>query len=303
MVHTETAREPIPSAPWKTLANGAGPELDRIAREQGYHSLDIEDCRHDREIGKVVERSGYTFIVAKVATYKSDALELQFHDLDLFVKPGSLLSVEEHASDIVERVCARYAVADAQSPADASHLVYALLDEIVDEYLSLVDDIGESVEELEDLIWKDSSPETVQRIFKLKRALIEFRRNAGAMREVVSALIRHPHVQMQSDLESYYRDLYEHTIRVIEFIETYHDVLNGIFDIHLSTVTNRTNDVVKILTVYGIIALPLLVIPGLYGMNIPLPFERSPHAFFIVAFIIVVLTVALLIFLKRRKWF
>lgn len=298
----ELLHEPIAGAPWKTLGNGDEAELTRVALEEQYHPLDVEDCRHNREIGKVVERDEYVFIVAKVARYDAKELTLQFDDLDLFVKPKSLFTVEESPSPIIERVCERFSMATS-AHVDATHLVYALLDEIIDDYLSTVDRIGESVGDLEEIIWKDTSPDTVQRIFKLKRALIEFRRNTGAMREVVSTLIRHPRVKMNGDLESYYRDLYEHTIRVVEFIETYHDVLNGLFDIHLSTVTNRTNDVVKILTVYGIIVLPFLIIPGFYGMNIPLPFEQSPHAFTIVVTIMCALTAALLIFLKKRKWF
>ena len=143
----------------------------------------------------------------------------------------------------------------------------------------------------------------LERIFKMKRLLIDFRRNAGGMREVVSILIRHPRVKTDGDLESYYRDLYEHIIRVIEFIETYRDILNGSLDVYLSAVAQRTNEISKVLAVYGTIALPFIVVTGMYGMNIPLPFQESPHAFFIVFASMAVLAVVALLFFKKKNWF
>ena len=295
--------EPISGVRWRTVKLSKENGFKDFAKTEGYHELDIEDCYHKRQMAKVVERANYVFLVAKIARFEAKTLTLVFDDFDIFIKPDSLVTVEEHSGTLVERVRNRFPVSTDSPIIDIHLLVYALLDEIVDYYLVTLDSIGESIHDLEDEVWKNPTPRMLERIFKIKRLLIDFRRNAGGMREVVSILIRHPRVKTGGELENYYRDLYEHTIRVIEFVETYRDVLNGSLDIYLSAVAQRTNEITKVLAVYGTIALPFIAITGMYGMNIPLPFQESPHAFFIVfVFMAFVALVALALF-KKKGWF
>ena len=295
--------EPLRGVPWRTVQISAGNGFKDFAKKEGYHPLDIEDCYHKRQIAKVVERDAYVFVVAKIARFDPKKIALTFDDFDLFVKPDSLVTIEEQAGPLIERIRERFPRSQDLNAADIHHLVYALLDEIVDHYLVTLDRIGEGIQALENEIWKNPTPLMLDRIFKTKRALIEFRRNAGGMREVVSTLIRHPRVKTDGDLESYYRDLYEHAIRVIEFVEAYRDILNGSLDVYLSAVAQKTNEISKILAVYGTIAMPFIVITGMYGMNIPLPFQHSPHAFAIVFAFMVAVAVIALAFFKKRGWF
>jgi len=294
--------EPIAGVSWRTIKMSAGNGFKDFTKTEGYHELDVEDCYHKRQIAKVVERDSYVFIVVKIARFEAKTLRLTFDDFDMFIKPDSLVTVEEHPGTLVDRVRERFPATNNHK-IDAHHLVYALLDEIVDYYLVTLDNIGESIHALEGDIWKNPSPEMLERIFKIKRSLIDFRRNAGGMREVVSLLVRHPHIKTDGDLENYYRDLYEHTIRVIEFIETYRDTLNSSLDVYLSAIAQKTNEISKVLAVYGTIALPFLVLTGLYGMNIPLPFQESPHAFFIVFSSMGSLAGVALYFFKIKNWF
>ncbi|MBI2065077.1 MAG: magnesium transporter CorA family protein [Candidatus Yanofskybacteria bacterium] len=294
--------EPIAGVPWRTIRMSAGNGFKHFAEAEGYHSLDIEDCYHKRQIAKVVERDHYVFIVVKIARFEAKTLQLTFDDFDMFIRPDSLVTVEEHPGTLVDRVRERFPRTDDHK-IDTHHLVYALLDEIVDYYLVTLDGIGESIHSLEGDIWKNPSPQMLEKIFKIKRSLIDFRRNAGGMREVVSLLVRHPRIKTDGDLENYYRDLYEHAIRVIEFIETYRDTLNSSLDVYLSAIAQKTNEISKVLAVYGTIALPFLVLTGLYGMNIPLPFQESPHAFFIVFGSMASLAMVALYFFKRKNWF
>src|SRR4029077_10063634 len=120
-------------------------------------------------------------------------------------------------------------------------------------------------------------PPMLRRIFRVKRGLIEFRRVSAGMREVVNAIIRREHGIIGDDLDMYFRDVYDHLIRTVDLIETYRDLLTGSLDIYLSAVANRTNEVMKVLTIYGTVALPLIIITGFFGMNLPLPFQHSPH--------------------------
>lgn len=288
---------------WRTVKVAADNGFKDFARAEGFHLLDVEDCYHKRQIAKVVERDNYVFVVAKIARFDVKKLLLHFDDFDMFVKSGSLVSVEEHRGDLVERVRERFPRSADVHATDIHHLVYSILDEIIDYYLITLDRIGESIHALETEVWKNPTPQALEHIFRIKRLLIDFRRNAGGMREVVSTLIRHPRIKTDGDLESYYRDLYDHIIRINEFVETYRDILNGSLDVYLSAVAQRTNEISKVLAVYGTIAIPFIVVTGMYGMNIPLPFQESPHAFFIVFVSMVVLAATAIAFFKRIHWF
>jgi magnesium transporter len=297
----KTFEEPLPGVAWCAVKMSAENGFKDLAKKEGYHPLDIEDCYHKRQNAKVTDREAYIFVVAKVSRYDSKNLSIRFDDLDMFLKTDSLVTVEEHPSELVGKVCKRFPETQSNI-GNISRIVYTILDEIVDDYLVSLDKIGESIHGLESEVWKRPSPEALERIFKIKRALIDFRRNSGGMREVISLLIRHPRLKTDGELENYYRDLYEHSIRVIEFVETYRDVLSGSLEVYLSAVANRTNEITKILAGYGTVALPFLIVTGLYGMNIPLPFQDSPHSFLIVATSMIVLGVGALIYFKKKDW-
>jgi len=141
------------------------------------------------------------------------------------------------------------------------------------------------------------------RIFKLKRNLIEFRRAAGCMREVVNALVRREGGLLSDKFDPYLRDVYDHVVRTTEFIETYRDLLSGALDIYLSAVANRTNEVMKVLTIWGTIALPMVIITGFFGMNLPLPWQHSPYGTWYAIGLMALTTVATLLYFKKKKWF
>lgn len=293
----------MPGIPWRTIIVSPDERFKDFAKAEGYHKLDIEDCYHKRQIAKVVERKNYVFVVAKIARFEVKINQLHFDDFNMFIKPESLVTVEERSGALAEHVRERFSQSADVDATDTHHLVYAILDEIIDNYLITLDRIGEGIQAVESDAWKNPTPQTLERIFKIRRTLIDFRRNAGGMREVVSTLIRHPRVKTDGDLENYYRDLYEHVIRVIEFVETYRDVLNGSLEVYASTMAQRTNEISKVLTVYGTIALPFIIVTGMYGMNIPLPFQQSAHSFFIVFALMSALAAISLIFFKRKNWF
>src|SRR5438270_12392580 len=123
------------------------------------------------------------------------------------------------------------------------------------------------------------------------------------MREVVNALIRREKGLMGDDLDPYFRDIYDHLIRTVDLIETYRDLLTGSLDIYLSAVANRTNEVMKVLTIYGTVALPLIIITGFFGMNLPLPLQHSPHALGYTVGLMALSTVAVLVYFKVKGWF
>jgi len=183
-------------------------------------------------------------------------------------------------------------------------LFYKIMDATVDAYAPVLDWFNEAIDEIEDVVLEKPLPATVQRIFSLKRGLIELRRVLTNMRDLAGQLQRLETELIQRDLWPFLRDLYDHLARGVEMVEMHRDLLAGTMDIYLSSVANRTNQVMKVLTVLGTIALPAIVISGFFGMNTKnLPWVDSPHATEIAAGLMVVTTIGLLVLLKKFHWF
>jgi len=282
---------------WFDVPDSASPNLDELARQFGLHELQIEDCRHRPRRPKTEEHDRYIFTVLKHIHNTSD---LEFDDIDVFLSSEYLITVRNAYSAIFESVRAR---AEQEHVDRLDRLFYLIVDQIVDGYQPVLDKIADDISEIEDLVLDRPDPEMLARIFSLKRKLVEFRRVAGGMREVVNTLTRREGGLLGDDLDVYFRDIYDHIVRTVELIETYRDLLSGALDIYLSAVANRTNEVMKILTIWGTVALPLVIITGFFGMNLRLPWEGSIHGTAFALTLMAISTIAVLIYFKKKHWF
>jgi magnesium transporter len=282
---------------WFDVADPASPELDELARQFELHELQIEDCRHRPQRPKTEEHDHYIFTVVK---HIHDAAELDFDDIDLFLGRDFLISVRNADAVVIESVRGR---AREEKTDRLDRLFYMIVDQIVDGYQPVLDKLADEISEIEDVVLEQPDPETLARIFALKRKLIEFRRVAAGMREVVNALMRREKGLLGDDLDPYFRDVYDHIIRTVDMIETYRDLLSGALDIYLSAVANRTNEVMKVLTIWGTVALPLVIITGFFGMNLKLPWASNPHGTDYAVALMAVSTISILVYFKMKRWF
>lgn len=294
---SSSAQQPLPHLAWYHIDDPNSPALDEMARRFHLHELQIEDCRHRPQRAKAEEYEGYLFIVAK---HLHSGQKLEFDDLDAFIGRDFLVTVSCGDSDFVAKLVQR---AQQQQVNRLDRLFYLLLDIVVDAYMPILDSIAEDTARIESTVLEHPEPHTLRHIFRLKRKLIEFRRMASGMREVVNTIIRREGGIMGDDLDPYFRDVYDHLVRTVDLIETYRDLLTGSLDIYLSAVANRTNEVVKVLTIYGTIALPLVIITGFFGMNLRLPWMESPHGSWYAIGIMAIPTLAILYYFKRKRWF
>jgi magnesium transporter len=282
---------------WFDVADPASAELDELARRFELHELQIEDCRHRPQRPKTEEHDHYIFAVLK---HIHDSTELEFDDIDLFLGRDFLISVRNADAVVIESVRAR---AGEEKTDRLDRIFYMIVDQIVDGYQPVLDKLADEISEIEDVVLEQPDPETLARIFALKRKLIEFRRVAAGMREVVNALMRREKGLLGDDLDPYFRDVYDHIIRTVDMIETYRDLLSGALDIYLSAVANRTNEVMKVLTIWGTVALPLVIITGFFGMNLKLPWANDPHGTDYAVALMAVSTLSILVYFKRKHWF
>lgn len=285
---------------WFDIRDAGDAELDRLAGKYHLHPLHIEDCRHRDQNAKVEDGDGYLFIVAKPVEVAAGG-KLSITDLDIFVGRDFLITVDEQGtgctSGLIEKLKLK---TDGQRP---DQILYRLLDAVVDLYVPALDHYGDAIDLLEDRALDDASAGTVETIFDLKRELIVLRRVLQNMRDVASHLQRAGSEFIGADMQPFLRDVYDHLSRNLELVEMQRDLLSGALDIYLSSVANRTNQVMKVLTVLSTIALPALVISGFYGMNVKhLPWAETPGGVIVVAGLMAACTVVLLTVLRWFDW-
>ncbi len=285
---------------WRDLQDPNDPELDVLAERYHLHPLHIEDCRHRNQRAKVEDGPGYIFVVLKPVHINAEG-ELDVTDLDLFLGPDFLITVQEGACPPLRAHIDQLKA--SQNQTSAAQLFYKVVDGTVDAYMPVLDWFDEAIDKLEELVLDQPSPETLQRILKNKRGLIEMRRVLANTRDVAAQLQRLETELIPRDLWPFLRDVYDHLARNLDTVEMQRDLLTGALDIYLSSVANRTNQVMKVLTVLGTDAIPAVVISGFFGMNQDdLPWIHSPHGTEIALGLMAFTTVGLLIVLKKFKW-
>jgi magnesium transporter len=286
---------------WHEIRDPQDPELDRLAARYRLHPLHIEDCRHRNQSAKVEESGGYLFTVLKPITLGPDGA-LTAGDLDLFVGRDFLITVEDINCPPVRAQLEQVRAGAATLRSD--QLLYRITDGVVDAYLPVIDHFNEVIDDLEDQVLDRPTPDALARIFETKRSLILLRRVLVNTRDVAGHLQRSESDLIHRDLWPFLRDVYDHVARNLDLVEMQRDLLTGSLDIYLSSVANRTNQVMKVLTVLGTITLPALVISGIYGMNLKgLPWIGSPHGAAIVGALMLGTTAVLLVILRLFRWF
>ncbi len=284
---------------WHDIRNPNDPLLDRLAKQYGLHPLHIEDCRHRNQSAKIEENGGYLFVVLKTVEAEDEGLNIG--DLDFFLGGDWLITVMEHQCATAIHILDN--VKSVSQSLRADQVFYRVMDGLVDSYVPLLDRFNETIDGLEDRVLERPDPATLENIFRAKRSLIELRRVLANMRDVSGHLQRTENDLIPRDLWPFLRDVYDHLARNLDMVEMQRDLLSGALDIYLSSVANRTNQVMKVLTVLGTVALPALVLSSFYGMNLKhLPWAEHPHAMGIVSGLMVLSTAVVLWVLKRFGW-
>jgi magnesium transporter len=173
----------------------------------------------------------------------------------------------------------------------------------VDSYFAILEKLGEQVEALEEELIADPGPETLEEIHRLKREMLYLRKSLWPLREVISTLERGESALIQESTGIYLRDVYDHTIQVIDSIETFRDMLSGMLDIYLSSISNRMNAVMKVLTLIATIFMPLTFLAGVYGMNFKhMPELEWPWAYPVLWLVLALIGITMVVYFKRKKW-
>jgi magnesium transporter len=286
---------------WYHVEELHGAALDELAKAYGLHELAIEDVRVPGTRAKIDQYGETLFVVANIVHYDAKTNECSFTEMDFFVNEHWVISATEGQNAFADAVKAVFATDPRLG--SAAKLVHRLIDGMVDRYLPVLDTIEDRIEVVEEKAIEHTSAKLLSEIFELKRALIEFRRVGIAMRDMVSQMLRRSEPWIEVE-KLYFQDVYEHLLRALEFTETYRDILTGVLEVHLTAAANRTNDIVKVMTLCATVTLPILLITGYYGMNFDnLPFLHSPYGVYIATGMMIGLAAILLYLFKRTGWY
>jgi magnesium transporter len=278
--------------------------IEKIGNHFDLHPLILEDIVHTEHRPKMEDFEHYIYVVLRLLTFDEIDNEINAEQISIILGSNFIISFQEMEGDVFDHVRDRIRNSKGRiRKMGADYLAYALLDAIVDNYFVILEKLGEKIEAMEEELVTNPRPETLQTIHELKREMIFLRKSVWPLREVVNSMERGESSLIQDSTTIYLRDVYDHTIQVIDTIETFRDMLSGMLDIYLSSVSNKMNEVMKVLTIIATIFIPLTFIAGNYGMN----FEYMPELgwrWSYPVYWMVVLTVAafMVIYFKRKKW-
>ena len=262
---------------WVHVTDATPDEVGAVSSAFDLHSLTIEDIKNDVR-ANVQEFNAYTFVLVKSASLTPGDTtfdkEVKTMPLGLFIGPDWVVTLSTGAVPSVQRVM------DAVGRGDERLLhrgpdftAYRVIDVIVDAYFDLLDEIETDIEQIEEEVTTSTDIETLERINDVRRDLLSFRKQVWPAREAIGILARGDPKQIQPQTEKYFRDVYDHLVQIVDLTETYRDLVAGARDIYLNTVSQSTNEVMKVLTVVATIFIPLTFVVGVYGMN----FADSPY--------------------------
>jgi len=278
--------------------------IEKVGKHFGLHPLLLEDVVNTEQRPKLEDYGNYLFIVLKMLYLVEEKNIILSEQMSFILGPNYVISFQERVGDVFEQVRERIRNKRVRiRSSGADYLAYALIDAIVDNYFILLEKFGETIENLEEELVANPTQNTLQKIHSLKRELIFLRKSVWPLREVISSMDRGESQLIHKSTEAYLRDLYDHTIQVIDTVETFRDMVSGMLDVYLSSVGNRMNEVMKVLTIIATIFIPLTFIAGIYGMN----FENMPELhknWGYPAALLLMFAVAcvMVVYFRRKKW-
>ena len=278
--------------------------IEKVGQHFNIHPLVLEDIVNTGQRPKTEEFEDVIYVILKMLHYNENAEKISSEQFSLVLGPNFLISFQEIQGDVFRTVRERIRKPKTRiRKAGCDYLAYALIDAIVDHYFVILEALGDKIEDLETELLDYPTRDTLEIIHEMKREMIYLRKQIWPIREMINSLVKGESSLLNESTSLYFRDVYDHTIQIIDTIESYRDILGGMLDIYLSTMGNRMNEVMKVLTIIATIFIPITFIAGVYGMN----FKFMPEldwrwGYFMVWGIVVVVVGIMIGFFKKKQW-
>ncbi len=276
-----------------------------------FHPLAIEDALKDTHVPKVDDWGKYLYIVVDTLDFHPETDEIRLHELDLFLGSNYLVSYHNEPTEVLERHRRNIErEPEGRLKFGPAHLLYRLLDEVVAEFLPAIEHLDNEIDDAQDEVFHIPTQKTLRKIFHVKRNALHLHRVVIPMREVLNRLARDPYVQVHTDHRIYFRDVYDHLVRIHDIIESLRDLISSALDTYLSVVSNRTNDIMKALTLVNVMFLPMSFVAGFFGMNFfgdtlmfVTPILPKAVLFWLACTVMIGTPIGMAFMAWRRRWF
>jgi len=293
------------SVMWLNIDGVHQPEIiEQVGKSFGLHPLVAEDIASTGQRPKMEDFDDYIFVVLRMLRFDDRENETRTEQISIILGADFVVSFQEREGDVFDTIRERLRNNKGRiRKQGADYLAYTLIDAIVDNYFMVLEKLGEIIEEVEDKLVANPTSETLQTIHDLKREMIFLRKSVWPLREVINRLERSESPLIHKSTWVYLRDVYDHTIQVMDAVETFRDMLSGMLDIYLSSVSNRMNEVMKVLTVIATIFIPLTFLAGIYGMNFRyMPELEQAWSYPAVLILMLVIALVMIVYFRRKKW-
>ena len=290
------------SVTWINIDGTHDPHIiEDLGKQFGFHSLLLEDIMNNEQRPKIDDfDSEHIFIILKMLTYKKDIATEQ---ISIIIGKNFVISFQEKEGDIFDPIRKRIRENKGKlRKRGPDYLAYSLIDAIVDHYFVVLEKLEEEIENLEDSITRPTSG-TIKATHQLKREIILLRRSVWPLREVIGGMMRSESGLLKKSTSIYLRDVYDHTIQIMDTIEAFRDILYGMLEVHLASISNKMNEIMKVLTIIGTIFIPLTFITGIYGMNFEfMPVLNWEYGYYAVMMGMLLIVIFLLFYFRKRRW-
>ncbi|VVC04396.1 Cobalt/magnesium transport protein CorA [Candidatus Bilamarchaeum dharawalense] len=281
--------------------------LQHLGHGFELHPLVMEDILNTGQRPKVEDQGKYLYIVLRMLRYDEQKEKVESEQFSIILSKNFVLTFQEGCMDLFDPIREQIRTKKGRiREYGTDYLVYSLIDIVIDNYFVILEKIGEKIEVLENELVTNPNPKTLNQIHHLKREIILLRKSVWPLREVINYLIHlggERNGLIRPTTKIFLRDVYDHTIEIIESMETIRDILSGMLDIYLSSVSHRLNEVMKVLTIIATIFIPLTFVAGVYGMNFKfMPELESPYGYPAILIIMSLVAGTMLLYFRRKKW-
>ncbi len=291
---------------WVNIERATEKETEYLAQNYSFHPLDLDDCLSRIQRPKIDEYKDYLFLVLHFPVFSKEARVTTPSQVSVFIGQNYLITLHKGELKPLVKLFKECQIDEESRQENFSqgpgYLLYRIIDRLVDSCLPILNKIGDNIEEAEDRIFSDRMRGAIKKISTLRRDVISFRRIIWPMRAVVGSLEPRVRRFTKTDLVVYFGDMVDHVDKIWDGLDEYKEIIEGLNDTHDSLANNRTNEVMRILTIVATIFFPITLVASIWGMNISLPFQQSSYSLLYIILIMVGIIGGMLYFFRRQRW-
>lgn len=264
--------------------------------------LVIEEVVNTNQIPKTIDYGDYVFMIVEDVEYDGE-FRLQTKQLSIVLFKNLIITIQEKESAFFNEISAKIKDRISVRNNGADNLLYIIIDYVVDNYFDVLEEIGEKIDNVEDQLLYNPERKILEETYRLKRDLVNIRKALWLMRNAIGSMVQNEFELIGSRALNYFRDEYNHIVQLIDLTETYRDICSGMLEIYLSSISNKTNDIMKVLTIFSTIFIPLTFLVGIYGMNfINMPEVKWEYGYISFWIVSLIITGLMIRFFRRKKW-